>query len=197
MNREKLLKAAWRHVPRNMKGSGPDRTIVRHGKLVPIGELHDSDLCSLIPHAELGRAIFDDEKIYRAMKRESAKHRMPERFRTDLTKHDRKFLREHDGREPFGWILYCNGTTLLRAAGADQKSRDNVRKVGDAFRGGEMGDVGGFYLYLPHRGFHEVTPERWIEALTERCGFCGSYSGTTTDHDRGDGYERCVDCGAA
>lgn len=49
---------------------------------------------------------------YAAMRLEAVRHRWPESFRTDLTKHDRKFLSRLDPIAPFFWVLRRYGTFL-------------------------------------------------------------------------------------
>jgi hypothetical protein len=50
---------------------------------------------------------------YAAIKAEADRVRWPERFRSDVTIHDRAALAKRDPSAPFGWVLSCLGTHLI------------------------------------------------------------------------------------
>ncbi len=50
---------------------------------------------------------------YQQMKREAARTGLPRAFQTDLTVHDRNFLRRRKRPRQFGWVLRECGTELL------------------------------------------------------------------------------------
>jgi len=56
---------------------------------------------------------------YEALKVEAAELGLPFRFRTDLTRHDRKALAKLDPSEPFGWCLCADGTHLYLPGATD------------------------------------------------------------------------------
>lgn len=43
-------------------------------------------------------------------------------------------------------------------------------------------------------GYSRAELSEAVRTTTIACIWCGSSAGTTTDHDMGDGYERCVSC---
>lgn len=109
---------------------------------------------------------FDPLTVFHAMCDASRTHVLPVRFRTDLTRHDRAFLRRHDG-SPFGWILYEHGThvALQRRAA----SIESVRRLTENFGEGSSYPAARFYVW-DGAAFREVTADRWAEILIESRG---------------------------
>jgi len=109
--------------------------------------------------------------VYLAMRAESARLGLPLSFKTDLTKHDRAFLRVHDGH-PFGWVLHEHGTTLLEGVRPEtdhakriKRSRE-IESIGNGFAAGEISPNPHCYLYDLQRGFRACEPREWIDFLT-------------------------------
>jgi len=50
---------------------------------------------------------------YQHLKRAAADVGWPERFKSDLTRHDRARLRGSDAPKAFGWVLRSTGTELI------------------------------------------------------------------------------------
>lgn len=104
--------------------------------------------------------------IYRDMVYYSKQYKMPEAYRTDLTKHDRDFLRHHKG-EPFGWILYRHGTHLMRTPrGVRGVARDRaaIRDVAEWARADAP--EAKFFVW-DGASFREEDREGWVSTLQE------------------------------
>lgn len=57
-----------------------------------------------------------EHPAYAAMLAQSAAHKLPHRFMTDLTVHDSKRLEVSPREQPFVWALYRNGTHMAEPA---------------------------------------------------------------------------------
>lgn len=66
-----------------------------------------------------------------AMLREARRLKLPERFDTDLTTHDRAFIAANPGM-PFLWCLYRDGTHIVRHDGVRVGAGVGTRTTGFA-----------------------------------------------------------------
>lgn len=77
-----------------------------------------------------------DPPAYAAMRAESRRLRLPRRFRTDLTRHDRQLLRKLRADAQFVWILREDGTHLWTVDfvdGAGNTAAELIRYAADTW----------------------------------------------------------------
>lgn len=89
--------------------------------------------------------------------------RMPKRFRTDLTRHDKRALLALAPEvERIGWVLYGKGTHLATLRQGQRLSRDTAETLLDFLR------YGGGSCYVGECGvLREVSATEFVELMTE------------------------------